>query len=102
MNFDDPLEQKLAALPPRELPPEWRAEILARAQAAPRSQSKRPPKWLVVGWGLAWAAVIALHFMTPREAPSTSPMAAAPDAPSLKGRSQMLYTFLNATTDLTP
>ena len=101
MNSDDPFEQKLASLRSRELPPEWRAEILARAVAAPRAKLTRPPKWLLAGWGVAWAAVITLHVMTPADSRST-PKVAAPQMILLQERSQTLYALLNPNIDFIP
>lgn len=91
----DPFEDDLRALERRELPAAWREEILhaAAAGSAPASQpavsvAKPPrqlvPRWLVAGWGMAWAAALVLHLATPatpsaqeRGAP---PVSHAPDA----------------------
>jgi hypothetical protein len=105
MNSDDPFEQKLATLKPRELPPEWRAEILGRAVAMvpARVKTKRPPKWLVAGWGLGWAAVITLHFLTPEPEPASQlQTAAVREVVSPPHRSQTLYALLNSHLDLNP
>lgn len=68
----DDLESRLSSLQLQPLPPEWREQMLSRLdRAEPR---RTPPRWLAVGWGLAWAAVIVLHF--------TTPAASDPDAPA--------------------
>jgi hypothetical protein len=102
MNLDDPFEQKLASLRPRDLPQEWRGEILARAAKAPRARLTRPPKWLLTGWGVAWAAVIALHFMTPNDEPAVTAQAETLPIIPLQERSQALYALLNSNPGLTP
>lgn len=104
MNAEDPFEQKLASLKPRELPPEWRAEILGRAAAAAplRVKAKRPPRWLVAGWGLAWAAVVVLHWMTPEATGSEKVSASVEDVSRYLDRTQTLYAFLNFNPDLNP
>lgn len=75
----DPFEDDLRALRRQELPAPWRDEILAAAAtasalsspaAAPASTACKParrgaPRWLVVGWGMAWAASLALYLTTP-------------------------------------
>lgn len=69
----DPFENDLRALQRRPLPPEWRAEMLNAAAQPPRVA--RTPRWLLVGWGLAWAATLVLYFTTPAE--PSSPLAGA-------------------------
>lgn len=68
----DPFENDLSALQRRPLPPDWRAEMLQAAAQAPRAA--RTPRWLLAGWGLAWAATLVLYFTTPAE-PSSPPAA---------------------------
>lgn len=83
----DPFENDLRALQPRGLPAEWRQEILsaAAAPATAPAAAPRTPRWLLTGWGLAWAATLVLHFTTPAgsETPA-SPAALAPSAPALQ------------------
>jgi hypothetical protein len=69
----DPFENDLRALQRRTLPPEWRAEMLLAAAQPPRVA--RTPRWLLAGWGLAWAATLVLYFTTPAE-PSAPPAGA--------------------------
>jgi len=70
----DPFETALSALQRREIPTGWRDEMLQAAAQTPRVA--RTPRWLVAGWGLAWAATLVLYFTTPAEpaAPQTAPM----------------------------
>lgn len=74
----DPFENDLRALQRRPLPPEWRAEMLHAAAQTPRVA--RTPRWLLAGWGLAWAATLVLYFSTPAEpsAPQTAGMSEIP------------------------
>lgn len=73
----DPFEEDLRALKRRDLPAGWRDEMLHVVKPAPRT-----PRWLVAGWGLAWAAIMAMYFTTPAEPePHTSTMHAAPALP---------------------
>jgi len=58
----DAFENDLSALQRRELPVDWRDEILSAAKPAPR-----PPRWLVVGWSAAWATILVMYFTTPAE-----------------------------------
>ena len=96
--MNDDLEHKLQSLRPHALPAAWRAEILGKAAASAR-RSTLPPRWLAVGWGLAWAAVVVLHLTTPTE--SASPLArGAPGVqPRLKERAQTLDALLALNTD---
>jgi hypothetical protein len=61
----DPFEDDLRALQRRPLPPEWRAEMLQAAAQTPHVS--HTPRWLLAGWGLAWAATLVLYFTTPAE-----------------------------------
>jgi hypothetical protein len=61
-NFDA-FENDLRALQRRELPPQWRNEILPAATASPHAP--RTPRWLVAGWSMAWAAILLMYFTTP-------------------------------------
>ncbi|HBJ82733.1 MAG TPA: hypothetical protein DDZ88_02435 [Verrucomicrobiales bacterium] len=75
-NFDA-FENDLRALRRRELPPEWRADILRAAQSASRT-----PRWLVAGWSIAWAAIWVMYLTTPAE-PDTPP-STAHETPTLR------------------
>lgn len=74
----DPFENDLRALQRRTLPPEWRAEMLHAAAQPPRVA--RTPRWLLAGWGLAWAATLVLYFTTPAE--PSAPQAAGMSHPT--------------------
>ncbi|MES2598872.1 MAG: hypothetical protein V4662_26305 [Verrucomicrobiota bacterium] len=104
MKNDDPtdLESRLSSLPLSPLPPEWKAELLARLpQAAPAAVPisiaprlrRTPPRWLAIGWGLAWAAVIVLHLSTPATQGS-KPFTGPATARSLKQRTDLLQSLL--------
>jgi len=66
-NFNpDDLERRLEGQPLRQLPPEWRDEILTAARAAARPrvaalEFRAPPWWRTVFWPnpVAWAGVAA-------------------------------------------
>lgn len=66
----DAFERELSALKRKALSAEWRAEILAAAEQA--QSPTRTPRWLVVGWSAAWAAILVMYFTTPGE-PDTQP-----------------------------
>lgn len=102
MKHDDPtdLESRLSSLPLSHLPPEWKADLLARLpQTTPASVSiaprirRTPPRWLAIGWGLAWAAVIILHLSTPATQGS-KPVTDPATAQSLKQRTELLQSLL--------
>lgn len=61
----DAFEKDLRALRRRELPTGWRDEMLQAA--AKTSRVTRTPRWLVAGWSLAWAAILAMYVTTPDE-----------------------------------
>ncbi len=67
----DPFENDLRALQRRSLPESWRDEMLQAAAKAPRAT--RTPRWLVAGWSVAWAAILALYFTTPGEPETSAP-----------------------------
>lgn len=74
----DPFENDLCALQRRELPDAWREVILhAAAQQPPVA---RPPRWLLAGWGAAWAAIFVMYFTTPAE--PSAPQAAGTGEPA--------------------
>lgn len=94
----DPFEDDLRALQRRGLPANWRSEILddaAPRPAAPRLP--RAPRWLVAGWSVAWAAILAMWLTTPAE-PSPQPQTAQPavGAPSIlwAGRTATIESLL--------
>lgn len=104
MKHDDPtdLESRLSSLPLSPLPPEWKAEFLVRLSqttATPASVSiahrirRTPPRWLAIGWGLAWAAVIVLHLSTPAT-PDSKSLTDPATAQSLKQRTELLQSLL--------
>lgn len=72
----DPFENELRALQRHSLPDTWRDEMLRAAASTPRMP--RTPRWLVAGWGLAWAATLVMYFTTPAE----------PSAPQAAGMSE--------------
>ena len=79
MNYDD-FELKLRELTTSSQRPDptaaWKADILARARreagAAPLRRTL-PPRWLMLTWATAWAAILALHLTLPSD---TSPQSA--------------------------
>lgn len=94
------LESRLSALPLRPLPPEWREDMLARLPQAepapvlsPKAPRRAPPRWLAMGWGLAWAAVIVLHFSTPAS-PESKTLSDPATAQSLKQRTELMQSLL--------
>lgn len=78
----DPFENALSALQRRTLPAEWRDEMLRAA--APKPRVVRTPRWLLAGWGLAWAATVVMYFTTPAE----------PSAPQGSGMSDIAPPLL--------
>jgi len=68
----DPFENALSALQRRTLPAEWREEMLQAAARKPRVA--RTPRWLLAGWGMAWATTLVMYFTTPAE--TSTPQAA--------------------------
>jgi hypothetical protein len=61
----DAFENDLRALQRRELPAQWRDEILSAAKTI--KSASRTPRWLVIGWSAAWAAILMMYFTTPAE-----------------------------------
>lgn len=72
----DPFESTLRALQRRPLPAQWRHEMLQAATVVPAGLPPRTPRWLLAGWGLAWAATLALYLGTPAEPQPAVPSAA--------------------------
>lgn len=89
----DDLESRLSSLQLQPLPPEWREEMLLRLASAPLQPRRAPPRWLAVGWGLAWAAVLVLHFSTPA---ASDPAAPAPvlNAEAMLQRAELMQSLL--------
>ena len=87
------LEAQLSSLQLQPLPPEWREEMLSRLQSVPPQIRRAPPRWLAVGWGLAWAAVLVLHFTTPAASDSAAP-APALDAEAMLQRAELMQSLL--------
>jgi hypothetical protein len=94
---DDPFERQLRALSAglrRPDPtPAWKAEILARAQREAATQlpvGLGPPRWLMLSWATAWAAIVLLYVTAPqegitRDGPETAQVQqprTAPDSPN--------------------
>ncbi|MCE2692663.1 MAG: hypothetical protein LW645_00110 [Verrucomicrobiaceae bacterium] len=74
----DAFENDLRALNRRELPEEWRNEILQRSKPATRT-----PRWLVAGWSVAWAAIMVMYFTTPAEPATPSSDSWSKAAPTM-------------------
>ncbi len=87
------LESKLSSLQLQPLPPEWREEMLTRLESSPLLSRRAPPRWLVVGWGLAWAAVLVLHFTTPAASESAGP-APTLNADAMLQRAELMQSLL--------
>ena len=101
---DHDFETRLQSLRPCSLPEGWRAEILERARTAaaqkPRRPAFLPPRWLMAGWGLAWAATFVLHLATPQEVPAARAVAAqAGMVPALNSRAAVLQSLLASNLD---
>ena len=87
----DDLESRLSSLQLQPLPPEWRQQMLSRLdRAEPR---RTPPRWLAVGWGLAWAAVLVLHFTTPAASDPAAP-ASSLNADAMLQRAELMQSLL--------
>lgn len=89
----DDLESRLSALQLQPLPPEWREEMLSRLESAPPLPRRAPPRWLAVGWGAAWAAVLVLHFTTPAASDTAAP-AASLNADAMLQRAELMQSLL--------
>jgi hypothetical protein len=93
--MNDELESQLSALKVRPLPPEWRAQILGHLSPPRVPETRRtPPRWLMAGWGLAWAAVIALHFSTPAAPRSNERTPPAISVNALQQRTELMQSLL--------
>jgi len=89
----DDIESKLSSLHFYPLPTVWREELLARLESSTPQPRQAPPLWLTFGWGLAWAAVIVLHFSAPTRSPRESPTSTI-SAESLRQRTELLQSLL--------
>lgn len=89
----DDLESRLSSLQLQPLPPAWREEMLARLPNAAPQLRRTPPRWLAVGWGLAWAAVLVLHLTTPAASEPDAP-AASLNAEAMLQRAELMQTLL--------
>ncbi|MFN0079891.1 MAG: hypothetical protein ACKVY0_25785 [Prosthecobacter sp.] len=74
----DAFENDLRALKRRALPEGWRNEMLQRAKPAIRT-----PRWLVAGWSVAWAAILAMYFTMPTESATQRSPAMSNTAPTM-------------------
>jgi hypothetical protein len=86
-------ESQLSALQLKLLPPEWRGEILSRLPSAAPHSRLAPPRWLAVGWGLAWAAALVLHFITPAASDANAPTPSL-NADALLQRAELMQSLL--------
>ena len=66
----DAFENDLRELKRRALPEHWRDAILSAARDI--KMEPRAPRWLIVCWSAAWAAIMVMYFTTPAE-PDTQP-----------------------------
>ncbi len=89
----DDLESRLSSLKLQPLPLDWREEMLARLPGTMPQPRCTPPRWLAVGWGLAWAAVIVLHFTTPAASDPAAP-AASLNAEAMRQRAEFMQSLL--------
>ncbi|MCX6854969.1 MAG: hypothetical protein NTV80_08705 [Verrucomicrobia bacterium] len=87
------LESRLSSLQLQPLPPEWREAMLSRLESSPPLPRRAPPRWLAVGWGLAWAAVLILHFTTPAASDSAAP-APSLNADAMIQRAELMQSLL--------
>ena len=65
----------------------WKSAILARAMREAKTDqprfTMRPPRWLMVAWGTAWAASLVLHFSAPQTTVPPGSSAAGEAAPQV-------------------
>jgi hypothetical protein len=72
-DFEKKLHDLTGALHRPDPTPAWKADILARARReAGVIPMKRnlPPRWLMLGWAAAWAAVLVMNFTAPQDTSS--------------------------------
>lgn len=109
---DDDLEKKLQSLT-RTLhrpdpTPAWKADILGRAlHEADVVRTKRtllPPRWLMVTWGTAWAAIVVLNLAAPQSlmhSGSSQAIASTPEPTAPVSQTLLAYNRqLNLSIDL--
>ena len=89
----DDLESRLSSLQLQPLPPEWRQQMLSRLESAPLQPRRAPPRWLAVGWGFAWAAVLVLHFTPPAASDPAAP-ASSLNADAMLQRAELMQSLL--------
>ena len=68
--FEKKLRELTGALQRSDPTPAWKVDILAYARResdAAAEKSTRPPRWFMAGMGVAWAAILVLNLVTPRE-----------------------------------
>lgn len=117
--MNDEFEKHLKQQPLRQIPAEWRSEILsaaAQAQPACRSQFETPGSFLStlnrrltavlwphpVAWGAmaaAWIFVLGVHFSTGNDTPALTEKASLPSpevVAELKQQKRMLAELLGA------
>ena len=107
-DFEKKLQSLTGALHRPDPTPAWKVGILARALSeAAVIKPKRtllPPRWLMVTWGTAWAAVVVLNLAAPQSLmDSGSSQAVAPTPESKAPASQTLLAYnrqLNLSIDL--
>jgi hypothetical protein len=105
--FEDKLQSLTSALHRPDPTPAWKADILGRAlREADVVRPKRalPPRWLMVTWGTAWAAIVVLNLaapQTPVQSGSSQGIATAPDTKPPASETLMAYNRqLNRTLNL--
>ena len=95
-------ENQLQRHPMREIPPHWRARIIAAAQPAPSRWREWfqpwPQAWKALG--AAWVLIFALHFTTPNEPHQAgNSYAAAPESFAILQEQTMMMAQLLGSTD---
>lgn len=96
---DDDFEKKLNSLTTTlhrpDPTPAWKADILAcamrEADVAHPKRTLMPPRWLLMTWGTAWAAVLVLNLAVPQTA--TQPGSSQAAVPS-SGKTDPTETLL--------
>jgi len=92
-------ENKVQSQPIREVPPHWRARIVAAAQPQPSRWREWfqpfPRAWGALG--AAWVVIIALHFTTPHEPRFTGNSYAPQSFAILQEQTMMMAQLLGPT-----
>jgi hypothetical protein len=98
MNSD--FENQLQRQPMREIPPHWRAKILAATQPQPARWREWfqpfPRAWGALG--AAWVVIFALHFTTPNQ-PRFAGNSYAPQSFAILQKQAMMMAQLLGPTD---